>query len=88
MDPITLTVAAFGASIINTLLGLGAVAGPVAGLATAAGPAVTGATVLAAPAVAGSAAPVAMIAADPHASQGAQNGIAVAVNQAQSFADR
>ena len=41
MDPITLTVAAFGASIINTLIGLGAVAAPVAGIATAAGPAVT-----------------------------------------------
>lgn len=87
MDPITLTVAAFGVSIISALGGLGAAAAPVAGLAMTAGPAVTGATVLAAPAIAGaaagSAAPAAMIASDPHASRGAQNGIAVAVNQAQ-----
>lgn len=88
MDPFTLGVAAVGTAIIGALTGAGAVAAPLAAAAAAAGPVVTAATAVGAPAaaaaVAGSAAPAALIASDPHAAQGAQNGIAVAVNQAQN----
>lgn len=88
MDPFTLGAVAVGTAIINALAGAGAVAAPIAGAAALAGPLVTAATAVGAPAaaaaVAGSAAPAALVASDPHAAQGAQNGIAVALNQAQN----
>lgn len=88
MDPFTLGAVAVGTAIINALAGAGAAAAPVAAAAAAAGPLATAATAVGAPAaaaaVAGSAGPAALIASDPHAAQGAQNGIAVAVNQAQN----
>lgn len=86
MDPITLTAVAIGGAIINALIGLGAVAAPVAGAAAAAGPITTAAVAVGAPAaaasVAGAGIPAGLVASNPHAAQGAQNGINDAINQA------
>lgn len=90
MEPISFLVL-IGAGITQALIGMGAVAAPVAGAAMTIGPAATAATAIGAPAVAGSlagsAGPAGLIASDPHAALGAQNGINNALNQTQeSFA--
>ena len=86
MDPFTLGVVAVGGAIINALVGLGAVAAPVAGAAAAAGPITTAAVAVGAPAaaasVAGAGVPAGIVATNPHAAKGAQNGINDAINRA------
>lgn len=90
MDPFTLGVIAIGGAIINGLIGLGAVAAPVAGAAAAAGPITTAAVAVGAPAaaasVAGAGVPAGIVASNPHAAMGAQNGITDAINQAKDNA--
>ena len=85
MDPFTLGAVAVGGAIINALVVLGAVAAPVAGSAAAAGPLTTAAVAVGAPAaaasVAGAGIPAGLVASNPHAALGAQNGINDAINQ-------
>jgi len=86
MDPFTLGVVAVGGAIINALVGAGAIAAPVAAAAAAAGPLTTAAVAVGAPAalasVAGAGVPAGIVASNPHAALGAQNGINDAVNVA------
>ena len=90
MDPFTLGAVAVGGAIISALSGLGAVAAPVAGAAAAAGPLTTAAVAVGAPAaaasVAGAGVPAGLVASNPHAALGAQNGINDAINQAKDNA--
>lgn len=88
MDPITIALLGIGGGIISALGAAGAVAAPVLGAATLAGPVTTALVALGAPAAtlsaAGSAAPVGIIATNPHAATGAQNGINDALNSAKA----